>query len=521
MISSAQFIHFQVYVCTSLLNSWTHHKAFLCPMGRNYTYHKVGATSGAAAGVGTSTKFMIGMAVFLLGGGMITWAVLGGIGYFATVTPSSTGTTPTTTTTVNGNITASFQFVNAANQSEPDAPIDVSSSTGASDASGMGTGGARRLLSLKEKEQMRAALRKLLSVLTGRPQCAVAGVDLFNLQYFPITINLCRNITTEGTAYSSSEGCWAGYQRDIDPNLYNTFRAADALNATDGFIDVTRSVTALEAGEITEEDAAREYNYLVINWLKPIRANFTATCYDDSLLYSKRGSEVPTDDFRGNYTLANGDMSVGPSEMTAVTLNNGGAWARLAQPFTFEPNSTYLITLAFNPNGILLGTFTPPSGNCTESLCDAEGHGVSLPFLAMNPIIHKTTEHVFKETYTVHVPAPDDYFIRHELYYVDSAPSEVRAVDTALDWSPEDAGKTLFQPIQTSRVNFNGTHHDFISWGGAPIIGEFQRLSTIGDSGEAIMGCFHGSCLNNHTDPNPGSPTVTVTYTLVDVVQVV
>jgi hypothetical protein len=350
---------------------------------------------------------------------------------------------------------------------------------------------------------------------SGRPQAAALRTDIHSLQYYPTAISLCESIEFSGTAYSNPEGCWAVYTSATTANesFYESFGVAEALAAgPEGWIDLMRGVTSLGGATITSEDIARTYNYVIIGWLMPIKMNATLTTYLGDKLYTKPGAYNSTI----LKTITTSDMAVGPPEMAAAGMNNGGSWARLAQPFKLS-SGAWTVTLAFNPDNIVFGDYD--ADECGRSLCDEDHHGIDFPFIAMNPVVHKVGDAVYKETYRVHVPDPE-YDVRHELYYVASAPEEVRAVDSALWWTAANAGQHLFPPSQSFDVQTNGTHWDFMSWGGAPVIGEFVRLSEVGDTGVAVMGCFHGSCAGNHSDPNPTSPTVPVTYELVSVVQV-
>ncbi len=46
-------------------------------------------------------------------------------------------------------------------------------------------------------------------------------------------------------------------------------------------------------------------------------------------------------------------MWTAPAELVPLELNNGGAWARLAQPFK-PVSGDYRVVLAFNPDGLVV-----------------------------------------------------------------------------------------------------------------------------------------------------------------------
>jgi hypothetical protein len=433
------------------------------------------------------------------------------------VAASSTATTRDASININ-QIAVTIQFVNSAadnTTTTTSASSSSSSSTGVSstaadDSTSEGTGVSRRLLS---------ATLDINGRHTGRPQAIAAARDIERLEYMVGSISLCHSLEFDGTAWSNPQDCWPVFASPLLNTVdYETFGVAEAMALNEGWINMMNHTTNLgSAMEIRDEHLGIAFHYVVISWLQPIRLNATLTSYNGTKLYTKAGNETyPTDaaDYRVNYTLAFSDLTVGPSQLTAARMNNGGAWARLAQPFTLSEGN-WTVTLAFNPDNIIYGMVDPEGvNNCTSALCDAAQHGIDFPFLAMNPIVHRVDDAVWKETYAVFVPDPV-YTVRLELYYVASDNSSIWAVDAALWWDGAlNAGQQLFAPSQSFAVQTNGTHWDFLSWGQAPVVGAFRRLEAIGETSTAVMGCFHGSCRNNHTNPSVHSPLADVSYTL-------
>lgn len=447
-----------------------------------------------ARGYASMTPLKVIGSVLLLGS-FVTGIWFAGT-YAANHDHAAAGTSTTTTTTSEdmsaGNDTVTIQFVNGNN--------DTAADDGDGDFISLGR---RRLLSVD-------------SLHRGRPQAVATGTSLHSLQYFITNIMICPSILTTGTGWFPNGTCVELYARQDAQLLYDTFGVAEALNRTDGYIDMVRRHQTLAARPIPDSAYGMAFNYVTIGWLRPIKINATLTSYLGTMLYTKPGvSTGAQGGFNGTFTLADEDMTTPPAKMTAVAPPNGGAWARLAQPITLTRGTNITLTLAFNPDNIVYGTVAPEGwNNCTSGLCDGSQHGIDVPALAMNPIVHTKEEQVWKETYLVHVTDPE-YDLRHELYYTDTAPDSIWAVDTSLHWTFAQADNgTYFGASQSFEVRTNGTHWDFLSWNKAPVIGEFRRLADVGDSGLAIMSCFHGSCKNNHTGPSLESPRIAVAYEL-------
>jgi hypothetical protein len=270
------------------------------------------------------------------------------------------------------------------------------------------------------------------------------ATELFALRYAIESITLATTLSSTGSAYDlTGSSTWTIYRGSDTAGDYDSFDSEHATLVGPNHPDYVDLMNATQRASLSQESqpltalqATKEYNFIVINWKRPIFVKAQVAWNSTHTLYSKRFGFKTGDcgvETAGNCaTHTNLSMWDAPAEDVALELNNGGAWARLAQPFRPNGGGDFRVVLAFNPDGLVTaapaGLVSTPSG-----LWDAADNHMSIPFLALNPVVVQGSALVMKESYLLHHPATtcvaNDNYIRVELYYLDGAPAVIWAVD--------------------------------------------------------------------------------------------
>jgi hypothetical protein len=371
-----------------------------------------------------------------------------------------------------------------------------------------------------------SAARRLLSL------GAANATELLSLRYAIESIVLATNLSSTGSAYDlTGAETWTIYRGTDTAGDYDSFdseRAAEVGPDHPDYVDLMnatqRAALAQRSEPLTSTEANRDYHFVVINWKRPIFIKAQVRWNETHTLYSKawfnKTGDCGVDTAGDCATQTNSSLWESPAEMVPVELNNGGAWARLAQPFR-PVSGAYRVVLAFNPDGLITaapaGLVSTPSG-----LWDPEGNHMSVPFLALNPIVVGDTDVVMKEAYTLHHPVTtcvsNENDIRLELYYVASMPTEIRAVDAM--------GVYELPPLYTSWVSqtffLNGAEsgpYEFQDWSGTAFLDTFVRFTNTSDTEQVAR--YFSQCGGGYGSNNSCCTEVWVNITLNSITEVV
>jgi hypothetical protein len=302
-----------------------------------------------------------------------------------------------------------------------------------------------------------------------------SGANLLSLQYHLLNINLYEDIVVTGTAWSPSldatkQATFAIYSNgeNLTQEQYAAYSFAEANADTEHYVDMTDAeevATKLSfTAEIDPSLNGKEFHYLVVNWMRPIKfkAEFTDASGSETKLYSKTASNFvhfntsETVSYEHDYSVMDTLMTEPGAEQTTVVLNNGGYFVRLAAPIVLDSTKSYRCLFAFNPEGLLKAATVPNTslsvdnhfaafGSMPGVAGDASGNHVYLPMLPLAPIVYESTDSIFKEVYILHYVATEDvdvsgpppsppinvaianFDIVLEIYYRSSAPDDVAA----------------------------------------------------------------------------------------------
>jgi hypothetical protein len=322
-----------------------------------------------------------------------------------------------------------------------------------------------------------------------------SALSLQSLKYYISSIQLCQDVTLQGSGYSGTQGCIQLYQNQAPGSPdYDTYLVTQAKDDTTAgrYIDLMtaegqaalRKPITLEvplpppnpdagapddagndpdsrAGDdaAVADDAASDppappsqagaYRFGLINFYRPIKvkAEFPVVGHPDQHFRTRAVTHItpvapPMAGGFASERVEIGDTLSGPTEETTYMLNNGGALFTFQKPFVItrediEAKAEIKIDLVFNPEnfGQAYESQTCRDQNWVQ-ICDPVNNVIiDMPYVRMNPVPRKTGEKTRKETYLM------DYDInsklRIELYYNDHDPEAgVQGVDTAIVYGP-------------------------------------------------------------------------------------
>ena len=322
---------------------------------------------------------------------------------------------------------------------------------------------------------------------------------LTSMKYYITSIQICKEMTPTGSAFSNQSGCIELFHGGSDSLITSNGSTPDyaammthAKTLTSGYIDLLDSTaraslngsTALKAGD------GGAYKWGIITWGYPIKITGTVTMSDGVSLNTNDGTY-------SNYAGGHGGLNTAALDSweateAVITLPNGGTWFAFQTPFQVDETKNYSVDLVFNPNG-LLKAVNPVASN-HPPLSDGT-YSMNIPFLNLSPVPHQSTDTVSKETYIAPVnvagtPAGYHYDIRLELYYITSDTEKtIYGVDVqtvARDSTASDAFSN-FQKV--SYVTTSGTTLTFKDYNGDALISGFTRGATTGATTTATVAC--------------------------------
>lgn len=353
---------------------------------------------------------------------------------------------------------------------------------------------------------------------------------LSSLKYYIVSIDICEDLTTNGTGYSNEKNCATIYSGPSN-TAYSSNTAAFPTNAqyiqfanaarasNDGFIDLIDPQTRAKLNSSAHVPAGK-YNYGKINWGYPIKVTATVPLSDGRTLYTHDGTstEVSVGNGTGIKTVTSTALTTGPATEAVVVLPNGGTWFKFQSPFVVETKNTpdlkpIQLDLAFNPAGLIHGGTNGSVGPADiVDGNDQNAMGIGVPMLDLTPIPHKSGAKVRKETYTA--PFATEGVIRFELYSVDDD------ADTAIYGATVNTlvSSSSTGMVMISKVAFMTAANDgsltFERYDHQPIFTGFKRQTTVGGTTNVTLTCDSGAAL---TAACTASSTQAVTFTLVAV----
>ncbi len=338
------------------------------------------------------------------------------------------------------------------------------------------------------------------------------------------SIMVCKEIQTNGTAISKTEGCIQLYSGPASDALRSS-DAATALPAgiatTEGYIDIMSAESRKKLSqniEIKETDIG-EYKYGLISWSSPIKVKAELVDPADPetvVLYTKSGQagqcQVNNNPAYG-CMRTNTPMTNGPAE-EMVFMSNADIVFKFQKPLTITSDDitnkvSYSLKLAFNPDGLIQGvtpngaTNFPPATDATVNDGYNLGNTMNLVGAQVAPIFYKTSTKVMRESYAAILPMKGfsgaKFKLRVELYTLADDPDRtIYGVSTATLSTPETTSYlTGYARIYGLRTHEDGSI-DLLDYEGKGQVGNLLRVAKAGHTTTGKLPC--GFLRDNCTD---------------------
>jgi|GEM_PF-6806610 len=376
-----------------------------------------------------------------------------------------------------------------------------------------------------------------------------SGTNLKSLKLHINDIQICKDITLNGTAMSRASGCITLYRAPENQRLSDTANIKEALRAAGegdtGFIDLMNpaSLQALNQSVAITQENIGAYNYGIMNVSGPVKVKAIMVDPNDGttpVLYTK--ATAPGDCAVNNQqayscAVATSAMTNAPAEEAIFNGAGGGAMVtKFQQPFNITEEDinnrqNYSLTLAFNPDSLVQGvtsggaTNFPPMTDATVNNGYNLGNTMTLVGAQFAGIFYKTSAgsivaatptstagqdpNVVRESYlgTYTLPGGNGTAsLRVEFYSLSSDPQKsIYGVSTAT--IPTANTKTYligWQRIYGVTTNSDGTIN-LLDYQGNNVLSNFKRVTTIGASTQGAIAC--DTVLFNCTSGTPFSQT--------------
>ncbi len=326
------------------------------------------------------------------------------------------------------------------------------------------------------------------------------------LGYFFLSIRLCNNLTTMGTAFINPTGCITFYENPAArTGAYDTFlqpqAATDLANYTDVMAGLGRAVDLGSSITLTQLHIG-SYNWGIITWMRPVKFKCSVPLYGGGNLYSNPGTESGTPS-GGMYPYYATTSSVGLDvnshgaeglPLGMVTLNNGGNFFAFQQPLVIDSNDVANgrfvdLVLAFDPTGMIKGSDAGNAPFGLAPLVDTGGRGIQVPMVDLSPIPIKRNSLAGSlastaEVYELALPDSNQCLWRLTVWLntagiiMGTSLREQFAIASVVD-APEPTGNCpMAEKIQ--RLNSTTEGVNMLSWDGSVVIGGFQRMDAVG-----------------------------------------
>ena len=346
-----------------------------------------------------------------------------------------------------------------------------------------------------------ASAGRLGAAVAGAPAAGVGEAAPDHLEYFLTSLQLCADVTTNGTGFSGTSGCVELYgNQSVDYDSYG-YAEARADNTPGNYFDLMDPATLTALNQSVPIEAGT-YQWALANWNRPVKVQATIPLSGGGSLYTQDGDPALSG---FSFTQTTADLTTGPSALAVTDLNNGGTWFRLQSPVVIPENGgSYTLSLVFNPDRLIKAS---ASGASNASIQDTSTvvRGIYVPMLDLTPVLHQTGNAVQKESYIL--TGADQFSIRLELY---SVASDTGHAIVGADVKTLYTGGTTLNVMHPSRISFLSAADDgsttFEIWDHSTVIDGFTRSAGGGTATLHCQAAFYS------TDPCGGAATMTLAY---------
>ena len=313
-------------------------------------------------------------------------------------------------------------------------------------------------------------------------------ISLNSLKYRVIAVQLCRDLSVDSPtseSYTSTSGCISVYDGPFGLIPVDSMAPNTAL-IDENFVDFTcpHELQRLSSNTSFGYSQMGDYSWAVVSMYHtcvveasiPLNGGSTDTFYTHPLNATR---------IYNGETLSVSDVPLtsGPAETVALECLKSDVYVRLQKPFSVVEadvkSGTVVknLTMAVDLDGLLrAGT----SYSATAALRDRDLNGVEIGVPGIAPVVHATTEKVFRETYLISFPTGTRFSpnikARLELYYVDGHQSEVVAATWTSDL--QGAQDCVFPVLhKITSIHVEDDKYQFWNINNQTLLGSFQRYS--------------------------------------------
>lgn len=344
-----------------------------------------------------------------------------------------------------------------------------------------------------------------------------AATGLSSLQYYIRSIEICENLTVNGTAFSNPQNCLTLFDKgpnggyEYTPGNDYSQLATSARSDTTNFIDLMSSSRSnLNTAVYLQRSHVRSYNWGVINWYPPVKFKASVPVNDvvGSTTTTYKTHDGTTTFVNSNFfrTTTTANFTSGVAEDAVVLLTNGGSWFKFQSPLPItnadiDSGTQFVLDLAFNPEGLVKAYATGVSSR-SNVLRDASANEMNIPYLEMAPIPHKSNQTATREAYvfdsTTASPAVSDNFnLRFDLYYITGESTKtIYAVEAKTLYRMvgiQSGSFTITDVMDFPKISYVTENPDgtlnFKIYDESVVIQDFSRKTSNGASGNATIKC--------------------------------
>lgn len=313
------------------------------------------------------------------------------------------------------------------------------------------------------------------------------ATSLKSLKYMISSIQVCEDLTINGTGYSGTSNCSALYSADLPGALSDSTQdvSMDVINAMqngdyDSYQIDLMNETSRAKLNVDAQIKAGTYHYAVINWAAPIQFN-AEVAVNGTTIYSKPTTSVGTGDSRSQSTTTD-DLIVAPAKDGVVISPNGGTFFKFPSPFVvseedIDAETKFVMDLVFNPEGVIRATDTPGEFSMSSWFKGTNG-AMYVPMLSLAPVPRHADDTNSKEVYTLTDANSTTY--RLELYYnTADTNKDVRGASlVAMNTQMSDDAKIKTVETVDDKLDFTSTATGGPGVGPGGLIKGFVRGST-------------------------------------------
>lgn len=360
-----------------------------------------------------------------------------------------------------------------------------------------------------------------------------ADLVVESLQYALTDITLAESAELIGTGFNNPKNKMSGFFQQFDDTFYKSFGWAEArTNTTVKWIDLMDRPTlkTILAGVKIQPDNPMNFTsanmqFVSLNYLMPLRLQAKVTFPDGGTMVTREATRsvlVETDKsghpvYRSEY---DGDYrTTQPTELSTVTMNNGGIWLRLAEPIQMNQDtvSKSELVLVYDPylnlraQRMEVGETKVTSGY--QAMVDTPGNQWLIPIMSTTPIVVPQGDQVWREIYRIE--ASSSYDVKLILYYLRDSPTKLKGAAMGVTRKTGATSLPVEVPSQLPNVFF------LVESDGSWAFQDYQQRAMVsaftrGDSGNCSIHCYvdgstSGGICSAHTGATAGATIVPFT----------